>query len=54
LQIHALPAEKVPKTPGLLTQPAELFCQGCKVRVRAGPLLLAGGPVGEQLPFPVP
>ena len=54
MRICVLLAQKVPKTLDLLTQPVEFFGQGCKVWVSAGPLLLAGGLVGEQLPFAVP
>ena len=54
MRIGVLLAQKVPKTLDLLTQPVEFVGQGCKVWVGAGPLLLAGGFVGEQLPFPVP
>ena len=36
-----------------ITKALDLLGQGWKVRVRGCPLLLTGGPLAEQLPFPV-
>ena len=54
MRAGALLAEKVPEAADLLTHPAELFSQGGKVQMLGRPRLLAGGLVGEKLPFPIP
>lgn len=54
LRVDALLAEKVPQPPDLLTQSVQLSGQGHNLWMGGSPLLLAGGLVGEQLPFPVP
>jgi hypothetical protein len=53
VRVDALMAEKVAERSGLLAQPVQFSGQGRKVWMRGRPLLLAGGLVGEQLPFPV-
>jgi hypothetical protein len=49
----AVLAEHVPQPLHLAAQPLDLFGQGRQVRVAGLPLVLAGGLVGEQLPFAV-
>jgi hypothetical protein len=49
----AVLAEQGTKALDLIAELAELLGQGRQVRVRGHPLLLAGGLLGKQFPFPV-
>jgi predicted metal-dependent phosphoesterase TrpH len=46
-------AQQVPQPADLLAERVKAFGQGGKVGMRGGPLRLAGGLLGAQLPFPV-
>src|SRR6202034_1031108 len=52
-RFNALLAQQPAQPPDLVRQPVQFVLQRRKVQVRGGPLVLPGGLVGQQLPFPV-